>query len=95
MKLKSLKLKAGTNLKSWYTRGGTTHDKWGNTSHSPLTLRNVHSGLIINQQGKVIGQERNHRHGYGSDAKRAPAGAKAFSSDKQRKAVFAKLRGRR
>ena len=89
-----MNLKSGKFLKSsWYVRGGKLKDKWGNTKNVPTTLRNNHTGSIVNAQGRVLGIERNHHHHYSSDP-RPKRGLKGFSSDRQRKAVMARLRGR-
>ena len=91
----SAKYTSGKFVKSsWYIRGGRLKDKYGNVKNTPLTLRNNHTGSIINSKGVYQGTEKNRQHSFGNDPRRV-SGGRAFRSDAQRKAVMSKLRGRR
>ena len=77
----------------YYQRGGAISDKWKNTKKVAATYRNRNSGLIITEKGTFIGIEKPLRNYYGKDKKLSPI-RKGFVSERQRKHVMAKLKGR-
>ena len=64
------RFKPGTFKGSFYSRGGFTKDKYGNTSYKPMTFRDNHTGLVLSQRGSILGVEKNRQHHYGGDPKR-------------------------
>lgn len=89
---KAKPFKSGVFIGSFYSRGGRSRDKHGNTTFIPQTFRNVHSGLVVNSTGKVLGVERNRRHSFGSDPRKVRIGVRQTA---QKKAIMAQLRKRR
>lgn len=72
---KTKQFRPGSFVTSWYSRGGQIKDKYGNKSSRSLTFRNVHSGLVVSNEGKILGVERNRHHSFGNDPRRIRVGA--------------------
>ena len=89
-KIKGYNLRGGHSIGAWYVRNKRT-DKWGNKYQSSPTLRNVHSGLVVSNRGKVLGTETNIHHNYGSDPRRRKL---TIVQTKQQKAIMRNLRMR-
>lgn len=89
MKQKTQTYKPGKFIGSYYVRGGKTKDKHGNTKYTPLTFRNTHTGVVVSNQGRLLGVERARHNTYGSD----PRKAKIIQTPRQ-KAMMANLRRR-
>ena len=89
-RIKGYNLRGGHSIGAWYVRNKRT-DKWGNRYQSSPTLRNVHSGMVVSNKGRVLGVERNAKHHYGND----PAKRKlTIVQTKQQKAIMRNLRMR-
>jgi len=83
--------KAGIFKGSWYLRQ-KQKDKHHNTYDSRATWRNVHSGLVANSKGNIIGVEKNHMHHYSTDPRKIKKLSRGQT--RQQRAIMISLRKR-
>lgn len=53
-----------------YSRGGSLTSKWKTKRKIPVTYRDKNTGVILTEQGAILGIESTHKHGWGADYKK-------------------------